>query len=168
MQPDDRPEFLRILNGLAAVKPGAKLTPEALDLWWSAHADWPIDEFKSAAGQLAKTVEFFPNPYHFAQLRKAGGQTAGEAWALVRETVRRTGWGEPTSISPRIDRVVRAMGGYDALGMTNTDAMPFREKRFVELWEEFGEADEARAALPSTQRLSGPTGASKLLERPRP
>jgi hypothetical protein len=33
MLPGDRAEFMRVLNGLAAIK-GKELTPEALSLWW--------------------------------------------------------------------------------------------------------------------------------------
>lgn len=167
MQPADRIEFVKILNGLALTKPGTtKLAPEALNLWWNSMQDWSIDEFRSAANHLARAVEFMPNPYHFEQLRKAGHETAGEAWQQVREMLPRLNWHERVSISPRVDRVVRAMGGYQALALTNTDNMPFREKRFRELWEELGDAEEARIALPSSAGrncLTGPQSARNLL-----
>jgi hypothetical protein len=164
----DKPEFLRILTGLAAIKPGGKLTPEALSVWWLAMQDWPMDQFRAAAGQLASSVEFMPSPYHFAQLRKATQDTAGEAWSQVLEAVRTMNPHVAPSLGARIDRVVRALGGYRTLAMTDSSAMPFREKRFAELWEELGEAEEARAVLPFYERpklTAGPNSADKLLSR---
>lgn len=160
MTPADKPKFVATLTGLAQVKPGAKLTPEALEIYWLSLEDWTLAEFQQAARHLAKNCEFMPNPYHFEQLRKAGEPTAGEAWAEVRAALRRMDYNNPPSISPRIDRVIRAMGGYRDLALANTDTLPFREKRFAELWEELGEAEQVRAALPSFHekqpRLSGP------------
>ncbi len=165
MLPADREEFLRALNGLAAIKPNAKLTTEALDMWWLALKDWTIGEFKAAAAHLANSVEFMPNPYHFQQLRKtAAEQSCAEAWTKVRAVVRAMNPDEPTSISPRIDRVIRAMGGYRGLAMTDTDEMYWREKRFAELWEELGDVEEARTALPSVAaKLTGPQPSASLL-----
>jgi len=158
MTPQDRPEFIRILTGLSAIKPGVKLTPEGLDVYWLALSDWPLDDFRNAAGHLAKAEEFMPNPYHFAQLRKAKAATAGEAWAKVVAVIRRMNPHEAVSIGAQTDRVIAAMGGYRQLSQTSSDEMHFRAKRFAELWEELGEVDEVRKALPNLQPrvLSGP------------
>lgn len=167
MLPTDKLEFARILNGLAAVKPGAKLTDEALAVWWLAMREWSLDEFKAAAAQLSRSVEFFPNPYHFEQLRKkASSETVGEAWARVRAKLMHVGAHDRVSIEPRIDRVVSLMGGYFRLSQTNTDKLVFAENRFRELWEESAEADEARLALPSAaHRIAGPQSAAGVLAR---
>lgn len=149
MRDADKPEFVAVLNGLAAVKPGAKLTPEALDLWWIALAGWSLAEFKAAAGHLALTVEFFPNPFHFEQLRRTAiEQTAGDAWAKVLETIRTMHPREGASIDAKTDRVVRNMGGYLHLACMTTDELQWRQKRFNELWAECGETEEAQAVLP--------------------
>lgn len=145
MQPSDKPKFLAVLNGLAAIKPGAKFTAEGLGMWWQAMADWDIEEFSSAAAHLAKSCEFMPNPFHFEQLRKASRLTAGEAWAEVREIVRAGG---SSHGDPAVDKAVRALGGYRALGMTNTDQMHFLERRFAEHYEDIGERDDVREAVP--------------------
>lgn len=157
MAPHDKPQFLAVLNGLAAVKPGAKLTPEGLDVWWSSFANWTIEEFRAAAAQLAKSVEFFPNPFHFEQLRKSSRMTAGEAWARVLE-VARSGGGEIED--PRISKAVRAIGGYNAIGMSKTDQTPFLERRFAEHYEQICDVEEVREAVPL---LAGPTRGPKLL-----
>lgn len=150
MRDADKPDFLRILNGLAAIKPGAKLTPEGLDLWWMAMADWTLADFRDAASHIARTVEFFPNPFHFDQLKRTAlEQTAGDAWALVLAKVRTMSPRETASIDPRIDRVVRQMGGYGHLACMTQEDLPHRARRFQELWADCGEHEEARAALPN-------------------
>jgi hypothetical protein len=142
----DKPEFARILNGLATIKPGAKLTAEGLELFWMALSSWSIQDFRAAAAQLARTSEFFPNPYHFEQLRKAGRLSAGEAWAEVRAIVRAGGemHGDPV-----VDATVRVLGGYRALGMTASDQMQFLERRFAEHYEDIGDREDTREALPA-------------------
>lgn len=162
MQPSDKPKFLAVLNGLAAVKPGAKLTAEGLDVWWHSFREWEIEEFSSAAAHLAKSCEFMPNPFHFEQLRKASRLTAGEAWAEAREIIRSGG---DCHGDPAIDAAVRALGGYRQLGFTHSDQMHFLERRFAEHYERISEAEEVREALPRlsmTHRL--PYDPNKFLE----
>jgi hypothetical protein len=147
MTSNDKLEFLRVLMGLASIKPGKPLTPEGLEVYWLAMSEWPMDDFRAAASHLAKSVEFMPNPYHFEQLRKGGEDTAGEAWAQVLAVVRRMNRNELVSISPQIDRVVRAMGGYGSLSLMTAEEQPWRAKRFTELFGEIGEAEEVREVL---------------------
>src|SRR5690349_13020064 len=75
MQPADRKKFIEVLTGLAAMKPGGKLTPESIELFWNAMQDWALEDFVAAANHLARSHEFMPNPYHFEQLRRAGELT---------------------------------------------------------------------------------------------
>jgi hypothetical protein len=150
MLPANKIEFVSVLNGLAAVKPGAKLTPEALDVWWSSFRDWSIEDFRSAAAQLAKSHEFFPNPYHFEQLRKAALPTPGEAFAQALEVARTMSWHErnPTSGDPAIDAAARACGGYRALAMSDESKVAFLEKRFAEHYETIADREDVRASVP--------------------
>lgn len=140
MQPSDRPEFVRVLNGLAAVKPGKGLTPEALDVWWLALRDWPLADFRAAAGHLARTVEFMPSPYHFAQLRKAGRPTSAEAWELAWK-------GNPTN-DYAIAKALAVAAGSERLGMIELTRLPWVEKRFREAYDELVDVVEHREALP--------------------
>jgi hypothetical protein len=155
MLPTDKPKFLAVLNGLATIKPGAKLTPEGLDLYWGAMRDWSIEDFTAAATQLAKSSEFMPNPYHFEQLRKASRMTSGEAWAKVRAAVRA---GDPCPDDPTIYAAVGALGGMRSIGMTNSDQMQFLERRFAEHFDAIADREDVREALPdlTTPRLRGP------------
>lgn len=157
MLPDNKPDFAAVLNGLAAVKPGAKLTPEALDVWWASFADWSIEDFRSAAARLAKTHEFMPNPFHFEELRKAERPCAGEAFALALDVARRESWSHidrATSGNPDVDAAVRACGGYRALALSDETKVGFLERRFAEHYETIQDREDTREAVP---RIAGPT-----------
>lgn len=147
MNESDKIEFARVLAGLAEIR-GKPLSKSAMAMYWLALSDWPLDDFRAAAKHLLTHSQFMPTPYDFEQLRKAGEETAGEAWGRVRQLVRTRHPGDPTSLDPKIDKIVRIMGGWDRLGMTNSDEMHFREKRFTELWDEITDVEETRGALP--------------------
>ena len=82
MDNSDRPEFVRVLNGLAAIK-RVDLTTDAYELWWNAMQGRKIGDFKDAAGYLLKNCQFMPTPYDFEQLRKKGETSAHEAWSMA-------------------------------------------------------------------------------------
>src|SRR5688572_1392913 len=147
----DKPEFCAALTELAALKPNAKLTPESYAAWWNAMQSWDLRDFRQACARLRDSMEFMPNPYHFEQLRKAGRLTAGEAWAAVREIARSGGAPHPDA---RVNAAVRALGGYRAIGMTNTDQMSWLERRFAEHYESISDAEDTREAVPL---LAGPS-----------
>ncbi len=173
MQPDDRIEFVKILNGLALTKPPhAKLLPEALSMWWNAMQHWPIDEFRAAANHLARSVEFMPSQFHFEQLRKAGEPTAAEAFAKARQIVRQLFPREMASHrsgDERLDAAIQACGGYEALAMCTTENIGFFERRFAAHFEAISDAEETRESLPRLTggpRLPGPhRAAAPLLRR---
>ena len=77
MQDADKPQFLKVLNGMASMKK-ATLTAEVLDLWWACMSDWSSEDFKAAAIHVLKTTTFMPTPKDFEDLRKA-------AWYIARE-----------------------------------------------------------------------------------
>jgi hypothetical protein len=156
MQLEDRPEMARILVGLSQIKPGGKITPEALDIWWLAMQGWPIEEFRAAAIHLARSVEFFPSPWHFEQLRKAGGMTAGEAWAIALEHAKGSYRAGPTV--PQVERAVAAMGGWQVIARSNLDGLPFLERRFAEHFSEIESREDVREALPA---ITGPASTWK-------
>jgi hypothetical protein len=151
MTDSDKPMFVAALTELAALKPGAKLTPEAYAAWWnSMRGTWSLEDFRQACAKLRDDLEFMPNPFHFQKLRRASRLTAGEAWGEVREIVRAGG---NCHADPLVNQAVRSLGGYRALGMTNTDQMQFLERRFCEHYESIGDAEEIREAIP---QLAGP------------
>lgn len=154
MRPTDRAEFVRTLNGVAAIK-GKDLTPEALSVWWSAMAAWSIEDFKAAASHLVTTCQFMPTPYDFAQLRKAGEATGGEAWLEVLS-------GRALVPGSRAARAAAIVGGQQAIRHADIEtALPHIQRRFLTAYEELSDVDVVREALPQiaapeeTKRLGG-------------
>lgn len=165
MQSSEKPTFAAILNGLAAIKPGGKLTPEAYEVWWLAMQEWPLDDFREAAAHLAKNVEFMPSPFHFEQLRKAGRRTVGEAWSKAVASCGSSwtpqGYRGGTSGDELIDNAVRSIGGYAAIAQCDQDKLHFLERRFCEHYESLQDANEVREALP---QLTAPEALRNLLD----
>lgn len=156
----DKPQFVAALAELVALKPGAALTPEQFGAWWNAmREEWTLADFRGACKRLARDCEFMPNPYHFEQLRKkAAEQSAGEAWEKVLHAIRTMYVREGASVDPKTDAVVRQMGGYAHLALSNSEDLKFRARDFQQLWADMGKVEEARTALPSasTLRINGP------------
>lgn len=148
MTPDDRKEFVEVVIGFAELK-SRVLSAAAIELYWRSLQHWPIAAFRSAAQQLIRTCEFMPLPKDFEDLRKAGRPTAGEAWAAVLDYVRsgmydRGGAG----VSEFVDRCVAAIGGYRAIGMTETTKTHFLEKRFAETFDTLQDVTDKRERVP--------------------
>ena len=174
MTETDKPAFVSALTELSLLRPALKLTESHYAAWWNImHRDWSLSEFQDAARQLAQTCDDITiGPQHFGKLRKqAGEQACGDAWAAVVQVNRYSRTGREHLLTPRIERIVAAMGGWSALAMTRTEELPFREKRFRELWDEFGEVERARVALPyvasDSSQLPRPMGdiTAKLIRR---
>lgn len=172
MRESDKPIFGAILTGMAQLKPGGKLTAEALELFWNAMAHWTIEEFQAAANQLVRTSEFMPNPFHFEQLRKAGRLTAGEAFDRARAHARELpvsgGFVRDLPLGNGvIDAAVRACGGWRVFTNATSEGLPFLERRFAEHFDSITDAEDTRIALPDltggTKLLDGPTNGPKLL-----
>ncbi len=153
MDSGDRPEFVQVLNGLAAIK-RVDLTKDAYELWWQSMKDWSIDGFKDAAGYLLKNCQFMPAPYDFEQLRKKGEVSAHEAWAMAMHHVEGA-WRQGVLGDALTDRVVAAQVGYSVIALTKTDKLGFLERRFLDAYEDFLDTSVVREALPD------------LTERPR-
>ncbi|MDB6102556.1 MAG: hypothetical protein JWO52_2555 [Gammaproteobacteria bacterium] len=176
MRDSEKAVFTKQLLGLAAMKPGAKLTPEAIEIWWqSMRHDWELEDFKAAAAHLSRAMEFMPNPYHFDQLRKAARPTAAEAWIQARAAAGSCYVGGPigfgsggTCGNPFIDRVVQSIGGYRTIALHDTDKLHYLERRFTENYKSLQNAEDVRQAVPqisgpSRLKLIGPSSVGALL-----
>ena len=142
----DRPEFVEILNGLAAIK-RVDLTKEVYEIWWRAMKDWSIDVFRDAAGYLLKNCQFMPTPYDFAQLRKESETSASEAWSLALQHAEGN-WRHGLLDNAKIDRVVASLGGYRVIALTNMEILGFLERRFRDTYNDLCYIDSVRHALP--------------------
>ena len=146
MNSSDRPEFVEILNGLAAIR-RVDLTKEVYEIWWRAMKDWSIDAFRDAAGYLLKNCQFMPSPYDFEQLRKEGETSASEAWSMVFQHAEGN-WRHGLLGDARIDRAVASLGGYRVIALTNTEKLGFFERRFKDTYNDLYCTDSVRKALP--------------------
>jgi len=146
MRKDDRVAFVEIVVGFAELK-GKQLSAPSIELFWNAMQDWPIEEFQAAANVLIRTCAYMPTPKDFEDLRKAGRPTAGEAWAQVLAHCKHGRYRLGEGLSPAIDKAVRALGGYAAIGMQPVDQLQFIERRFAQHYGDIAEAEETRNAL---------------------
>ena len=146
MDNNNRPEFVRVLNGLAAIK-RVDLTKDAYELWWQSMKDWSIDGFKDAAGYLLKNCQFMPAPYDFEQLRKKGKPSAHEAWSMALQHADGA-WKQGVLGDALTDRVIAALGGYSVIALTHTDKLGFLERRFLDAYNDLLDTSVVREALP--------------------
>lgn len=163
MRPEDDLEFARVLNGLAVVKTGAKVTKEALAIWWNSMQPWSIEEFRAAASHFVTAAQWMPNPYHFEQMRRAGEETAPEAWAIVLS-------GAPLDPGSRVWRAAQCVGGQQRVRHANTERdLPHIERRFLEAFRELADVEPVRELLPNIAKpaahrvLRGPAAIANFL-----
>ena len=147
MDSSDRPEFVRVLASLAAIK-RVDLTKDVYDLWWNALRCWEISDFKDAAGYLLKNCQFMPAPYDFEQLRKKGQPSAHEAWAKVMNHVEGA-WRKGVLGDVLTDRVIAMLGGYRLIALTKSDKLGFLERRFMDAYNDLSDSGGVREALPN-------------------
>jgi hypothetical protein len=89
-----------------------------------------------------RTCEFFPNPFHFEQLRRASEPTAGEAWVRVLR-------GDALAAGSREARAAAIVGGQQHIRHANIERdLPHIQRRFIEAYEQLAEVDVVREALP--------------------
>ena len=143
----DKVHFLKVLNGMAAIKK-SQLVPEAIELWWAYVADWSIEDFKAAAIEVLKRTAYMPCPKDFEDLRKAVRTTPGEAWDLVVKHAASSAYRDGPLGDAEIDQCVRLLGGYGAIAKCDEDKLHFFERRFSENYEWIDKSNQVRKALP--------------------
>jgi len=156
MQTSDRTQFLEVVIGFAELK-GKSLSAPALELFWHAMQDWDIGEFRNAAQHLIRTCPFMLTPKDFEDLRKAGRPTATESWVKAVRHASSSAYRKGPLGNELIDRVVTALGGYNAIAMCENDKMHFLERRFAEIYEIEQDTSTTRALLPNVARAPGLT-----------
>lgn len=167
MTPADFDEFSAIVLGFAELR-GRELSSPAIKLFWNAMQDWTLTDFKQAANVLLASSKFMPTPYDFQQLRRAGEQTAHEAWSQVLN-------GEPP-LDPgsRAWRAAQSVGGQYYVRHANLERdVPHIERRFIEAYEQLAEVEPVREALPQIAKppvhkaMRGPAPIATLLPQLR-
>jgi hypothetical protein len=167
MTPSDFDGFCDIVVAFAELK-GKSLSQPALKLYWAAMQSWTLEEFQAAAAHLVTTCQFMPNPADFENLRKAGRQTAAEAWAEVLHFARYEY--SPNRVrtkrfSPEVERALQSIGGISAIAMSEVDKTHFLEKRFHDNFEVMRESSDTRDAVPQVTRQSGPTSIGSVMRK---
>jgi len=147
VQQADFTRFRAVMAGMAELYQ-RELSGTLLDAYWLALRDWTLADFEAAAGHLMATNQFMPRPAEFNALRKAGRETAAEAWVRVVRQSPRWRSGIEGDDDPLIDACIRAVGGNERIAMTDLDELHWLEKRFTAAYEELRDATETRQALP--------------------
>ena len=153
MQTEDYNRFKAVMTGMAKVYE-RELDGVLLDAYWMTLKAWPLEEFEQAAAHLMGNSEHMPRPSAFTGLRKAGRQTAGEAWEHVLRYVRTgsySGYNGPGRIeAPTADaeRAVNAIGGYRIIAQSEESEHSHMLHRFTQSYQEIREAGEVRQSVP--------------------
>jgi len=169
VQQADFTRFRAVMAGMAEMYQ-RELSGTLLDAYWLALRDWSLPDFEAAAGHLMGANTFMPRPSDFNALRKAGRETAAEAWVRVVKRSPRWRDGIRGDEDPLIDACVQAVGGNERIAMTDTAELHWLEKRFTEAYEELRDVHEHREAVPqitqnTAPRLNGPTQAADGLRQ---
>jgi hypothetical protein len=154
MEATDKPQFLRVLNGIAAIKK-SPLVIEAIELWWVCMHDWSIEDFQAATIEVLKRTTYMPCPKDFEDLRRAGRTTAGEAWDQAVRHAASSSYRLGPLGDATIDQCARMLGGYAAIANCNESALHYLERRFTEHYEAVTNANEVRQAIPQVAQLEG-------------
>ncbi len=89
------------------------------NIFWSFLSDLKDDEFlRAIADIISTTKELYPGTNVISLIREKGKSkesiTAGEAWSICLNEIRRTGsYGNPTFHNPMVSQVVSIMGWRD-------------------------------------------------------
>lgn len=148
MRAGDKAEFAKVILAFAELK-GRQVSLPAIELYWVAMQDWELADFVAAAGHLLKTMAFMPTPKDFEDLRRAGRNTAGEAWDKAVSHAASSRYRKGPTGDDLIDQCVRMIGGYAAIAMCEEEKLHFLERRFCEHYATLEESHVVRAALPN-------------------
>ncbi len=147
MQQADFARFRAVMAGMSELYQ-RDVSPALLDAYWLALREWSLADFEAGAVHLMVTSQFMPRPADFNALRKAGQETAAEAWVRVVRECPRWRSGAHGDDDPLIDACIRAVGGNERIAMTDLAELHWLQKRFMEAYEELRDAHEHREAVP--------------------
>jgi len=145
-----------------------------ITLWEEMLSDIPYPIAKASLFKILSTAKFWPN---VAEIREAAISLTGnsaplpaDAWALVREAIRRDLPAE--RLHPAIQRTVRGMGGLDGIGYAEVP-IGVLQTQFMRLYEPLAHdeqiqaqiSDSVKALIASTQVKELPrAGGLKLIK----
>ena len=161
MRNDDKAEFAkRLYEMFKAFRKADEFDDDTVAIWWNRlHQDFAIEDFKVAATEMEKISKFLPVIANFFELKRlAEAYSETDAWGDVLEHLRSGAYRRRGIGDDKIDRAVRAMGGYRALAMRNEDDLTiWGFKRFREHYS------DVFASVEREESLLLPGGSDPLL-----
>jgi loader and inhibitor of G40P protein len=161
-------DALKAVAVLAAAYPHARFSEATVDLWARMLGDIDPHSLALAVERLISTSKFCPS---IAEVREAalgnavaiGEASAGEAWAIVLDTISGTGWARaPTFKDPVVWRAVQCTSNWYDLCTSDVSDMPAHRARFQQAYEALQRKvrdglllpESLRAAIESSRRES--------------
>lgn len=134
LQPNDRPEFLRLLTTTGKYY-RVDMTPDLLEMYWTGLEQFDLAAIRQALNAHVAnpdTGQFMPK---IADIVRALGGTTQDAallaWAKVHRAIRLVGaYMDVAFDDPLIHWCINDMGGWVRLCQTSEDELPFRAKEF--------------------------------------
>jgi len=132
----DRKKFLEYMTLLGELH-DKKITQILLEAYWKSIEDIPDELAYKIFDQAIATCKFFPKPADLRELAfgTADRDSAELAWAEVYNACRHIGSYDSVEFDdPVIHSVIKAMGGWPKLCMTNESEMKWKRKEFITLY----------------------------------
>ena len=151
----------KLLNAMAG-NFGVKIPADTLDLWLNRLEAYTVEQVAGAVNIVIDTYEYKCLPT-FAVIKKAldevTGQSKGaiayeatQAWQHMMRLVGRVGRNRTPELPERTAEIMRSMGGWEVVCNFTEKEMPWKEKRFVELWQ--GKVDGDQVALVGSEQIA--------------
>lgn len=138
MTDSDRLKFAAYLAGMAEVL-NAELSEIKITLYFEALKDLDLEDINRACSYLIQTSKFFPKP---AEIREVIHGNAEDRAMIALQQVKQAiaEYGTYKSVSfgdKKIHAVVKALGGWVALGEKTYDEWVWIEKDFLKIYRAF-------------------------------
>lgn len=148
MNASDRAEFARLLAGVMAIYQ-RDVSEFALGVWWNACERYDMDQVRTAftAHTMDPEVgQFPPKPADIVkQLQGTHGDRALVAWGKTFEAMQVIGSYDSVAFDDGvIHAVVEDLGGWPALCRTNTDELPFVQRRFCDAYRAYSRRPDTK------------------------
>ncbi|MEG3071053.1 MAG: hypothetical protein RQM92_09765 [Candidatus Syntrophopropionicum ammoniitolerans] len=148
-------EMGKLFAFLTALYPNIKIKDGTLEAWYEVIGDLDAGVAKAAFVEVL-SMQHIPCMPAVGAVRESAARMMGnvpplpaDAWALVREAIRRDMPAE--RLHPAIQRAVRGMGGLDAIGYAEV-SIGVLQTQFMRLYEPLAHSEQTRAQLPESMR----------------
>lgn len=153
-------DALKAVAVIASAYPHARFSEATVELWARMLGDIEGHSLALAVERLVATSKFCPS---IAEVREAalgnevaiGEMTAGEAWAVVLDTISGTGYARaPTFADPVVWRAVQCTSNWYDLCTSDVSDMPAHRARFQQAYESLATKVRQGLMLPESLRAA--------------